>query len=274
MNEDERLRAMLKEDTGSDEQADALLGTVKRLRKWQAPEAANTAQLINLLAAQFPRQKSRRERLWEWQPLVLMRSQARIVSGGIMLASLLVMALGAFVAAIMTIPNGSTPLALIAPLVAAMGIAFIYGEDVDPPLELLLTTPVSPRLVLLARMALVFGFDLLLGVAASLALVALRSEWTFGALVALWLAPMTFLSALALFTSTLLKDTLAGVAMSLFIWGALCAGHLMHVYGTPTFLPDFTIASAQPFLWVMGAALAIAALWLAGNEEHWVAGEQ
>ncbi|NWF69101.1 MAG: hypothetical protein HXY40_08445 [Chloroflexi bacterium] len=275
---EQRLRAMLIEDTGSEAQAETLLATVKRLRAWRPPESAPSAALLARLAAELPRRLSRRERLSLWlgsvPALLLLRSQVRIVRGGLLLASAFSLALGVPVTLLLTLPGNTTPLVLLAPLVAALGIAFIYGEESDPPMEVLLTLPLTPRLVLLARMALVFGADLLLAAAASLALALLSAQWSFGALLTLWLAPMTFLSALALFTSTLSRDALSGVALSLFVWFALCAGHLLAAADTPTWLPDVFGGAFQPQLFGLALALVSGALWLVGQESHWLKREQ
>src|SRR5688572_21160331 len=152
-HEDERLRAMLLEDTDSDEKADALLGTVKRLRQWQAP-TTNSAELISLLAAHLPRKMSRRERLLTWYPLLLLRTQARVVSREILLASALVIALGVIV----TLFNSSaefgaiSTFGVLAPIVAAVGIALLYDRDAERMLEIEDVTRTSARQLLLARL--------------------------------------------------------------------------------------------------------------------------
>lgn len=139
--------------------------------------------------------------LWSPQRLVgLVRAQAPLVRQQIWTASALVMSLGLVI--LLLGRGGAGLLALLAPVVAAAGIAFIYGPEQDPSLELALATPTSPRLVLLARLTLVFGYDLALGLLVSL-LLALAGQAPAGLwqLILLWLGPMLLLSAISLWLS-------------------------------------------------------------------------
>ena len=58
---------------------------------------------------------------------------------------------------------------LLAPAVAAAGIAYAYGPGIDPAWELSQSMAVSDRMVLLVRALAVFGLDAALGLAASAA---------------------------------------------------------------------------------------------------------
>jgi hypothetical protein len=150
----------------------------------------------------------------------LLRAEAPLVRRQIWAASLLVLVLGVPV----TLSGGAiggSYLAVIAPLVAAAGVAFLYGPAADPPLELALSTPTSPRLVLLARLTLVFGFDLALalGVSALLAVLG-AAPGGMGALVVRWLGPMLLLSALSL-SVALRAGPATGMSVSLGLWAAL-----------------------------------------------------
>ncbi len=94
-----------------------------------------------------------------------------------------------------------TPLQYLAPLVAAASLTVLFGPENDPAHELTLATPTSPWKVLLARLALVHGYNLLLTLIASLVLLLIippQGLWTF---ILGWLGPMTFLPALALLLS-------------------------------------------------------------------------
>lgn len=132
-------------------------------------------------------------RLWQ-----LLRAQMPLLRREIWIASAFVMVMGLLLS--LTAPiGGPSILTVVAPLVAAAGVAMIYGPENDPALELALATPTSPRQVLLARLVLVFGYDLALALGASVMLAAVGGPtYGLGALVLSWLAPMTFLSALAL----------------------------------------------------------------------------
>jgi hypothetical protein len=118
--------------------------------------------------------------------------------------------LGAGAAA--TVSTGRPLVALLAPAVAAAGIAYAYGPGIDPAWELSCSMAVSDRMVLLVRALAVFAVDAVLGLAASAASGAAVGI-TFG-----WLVPMTAISALALAAATLARSANVGVAAGLAGW--------------------------------------------------------
>ena len=118
--------------------------------------------------------------------------------------------LGAGAAA--TVSTGRPLVALVAPAVAAAGIAYAYGPGIDPAWELSCSMAVSDRMVLLVRALGVFAVDAVLGLAASAASGAAVGI-TFG-----WLVPMTAISALALAAATLARSANVGVAAGLAGW--------------------------------------------------------
>jgi hypothetical protein len=101
---------------------------------------------------------------------------------------------------------------LLAPVVAAAGIAYAYGPGIDPAWELSRSMAVSDRLVLLVRALAVFALDAGLGLAASAASGAAMGI-TFG-----WLIPMTALCALALAVAAVSRSANAGVAAGVAGW--------------------------------------------------------
>ncbi len=108
--------------------------------------------------------------------------------------------------------------AMLATLVAALGIAFLYGQEVDPARELVLVTPTSPRLVLAIRCGLVFGYDLLLNWGLAIPFLAGLGVITPDWFVANWLAPLACLSAVALLLSVTVNPA-AAVAACVLLWG-------------------------------------------------------
>jgi hypothetical protein len=104
---------------------------------------------------------------------------------------------------------------LLAPVVAAAGIAYAYGPGIDPAWELSRSMAVSDRLVLLVRALAVFALDAGLGLAASAASGAAVGI-TFG-----WLIPMTALCALALAVATVSRSANAGVAACVAGWALI-----------------------------------------------------
>ena len=108
--------------------------------------------------------------------------------------------------------TGTPWVALLAPAVAAAGIAYAYGPGIDPAWELSQSTAVSDRMVLLVRALAVFALNAALGLAASAASGAAAAV-TFG-----WLVPMTAVCALALATAALTRSANVGVAAGVAGW--------------------------------------------------------
>lgn len=266
-----RLREMLEEDLGSPEEVEALLPLVQRLKSESIPGRTSQAthRLIETLLPEMPqpRSKSWREALADWWPLLLLRAQVRVVRSEIWIASALVMVFGTLVTLTQRSPSASSaslPLIFIAPVATAMGVAYLYGPDVDRPFEILLSTPVSTRLILLARLTLVFGFDLVLALTGSVILSVLQPQLSLWLLIIAWLAPMTFLSALAFCLSVVSKESmLSGLAC--FVLWVVQAAHLPYIRPL-----DLMAVSARPWLLLAAALLGGVALWLAGSEERWI----
>ena len=111
-----------------------------------------------------------------------------------------------------TLGTGQPWVALLAPAVAAVGIAYAYGPGIDPSWELSQSMAVGDRMVLLVRALTVFGLNAALGLAASAASGAAAAV-TFG-----WLVPMTAVCALALAAATVTRSANVGVAAGLAGW--------------------------------------------------------
>jgi hypothetical protein len=128
-----------------------------------------------------------------------------------------------------TLGTGTPYVPLLAPAVAAAGIAYAYGPGIDPAWELSRSLPVSDRMVLLVRALAVFGLNAALGLAASAASGAAAAV-TFG-----WLVPMTAVCCLALAAATLTRSANIGVAAAVSGWvimvlaGQTAAGRLTAV---------------------------------------------
>ena len=129
-----------------------------------------------------------------------------------------------------TAGTGTPYVALVAPALAAAGIAYAYGPGIDPAWELSRSMAVSDRMVLLVRALAVFGLNAALGLVASAASVAATgaaAAVTFG-----WLVPMTAVCALALAAATVTRSANTGVVAGLSGWvitvlgGRVAAGKL------------------------------------------------
>ena len=194
--------------------------------------------------------------VWRRQPGVTERLAARVLRSpglaralvttsslllGWVIASAAVLAAGAFA----TLGTGAPVVALLAPAVAAAGIAYAYGPGIDQAWELSQSMAVSDRMVLLVRVLVVFTLNAALGLAAAAASGAAAAV-TFG-----WLVPMTAVSALALAAATVTRSANVGVATGLSAWAITvlsvhtASGQLTAaVARSALILPYLTVAAA------------------------------
>ena len=151
-------------------------------------------------------------------------ARALVATPSLLLAWIIATVVVLFAGAAATLTTGTPYVALIAPAVAAAGIAYAYGPGIDPAWELSQSMAVSDRMVLLVRALAVFALNAALGLAASAASGA-AAALTFG-----WLVPMTAVCALALAAATVARSANVGVAAGVAGWvitvlsGAAAAG--------------------------------------------------
>lgn len=199
----------------------------------------------------------------------ILRAQIPLVRGEIWPASLAVTIIG-YIASVLV--GRETVVQILAPLVAAATIAMIYNPHHEPVGELVFATPVHPRQILLARLALVFFYNFSLAIAASLCLLPVFEGLVLQPLVMAWLAPMTFLSALALFFSIQFGSENA-VAFTYGLWLLQFAAggvDLLRLVGSNSWLFHLLIGYAgfwqSPQMLFLAALLLFgAALWSAGR---------
>ncbi|WP_406318778.1 hypothetical protein OHA77_15310 [Streptosporangium sp. NBC_01639] len=223
------------------------------------PEAVHAALTRSALDGAETWSRPRPYRAW-----ALLAMEARMLRPVIWLLSALVMAVAIGAGyALVRVEAAEFVLALAAPLVAAAGVATLYGPEQDDAFELVAVTPTSPRVVLLARVTLVFGYDLLLALLASVVLAPLSYlPAGLSSLIATWLGPMAALAALTLLLAVCWNP---GGAMG----GALAVWSLYAL----TFTDVPVLESLQRF-WTTGPptvglalALAIAAAIMTGTGE-------
>lgn len=201
--------------------------------------------------------------------LALVLAEARLLRIPVLVASALVMALAVVLAATQAATAGGAGdvLALVAPVVAAIGISGVYGPQRDPAFEVVAATPTTVRLILLVRIALVFGYDLALALAASGAVTVAGADAAgIPALVVAWLGPMALLSALCLLLVVWVgADIAIGVALALWSLRVLAGS----VFAERTGLVEFfrAVWSTNPGTGSATAALIGLALVLAGRGE-------
>jgi hypothetical protein len=164
----------------------------------------------------------------------LVRAEARLVRAAVPVASALVLALGVAVVRLGTgTGTAAEMLALVAPIVAAAGVAGTHRAGHDPAAELVAATPTSGRVLLLVRLTLVLVLDLALALAASAVLAASATASGDAAagldvLVAAWLGPMALLSALSLLVAVRFgPDVALGVAVGLWSLRVLAGEQLL-----------------------------------------------
>jgi hypothetical protein len=262
------LREKLVEDLGVEKDIDEYLPPARALQDWPAP-APSHAMVERLLGVNSRGPSRRRSFSFGW---LLLRAQMQVMHRELWIATALVMAIGTLLTWHLPLNGVFIPLAWVAPLAAAVGVAMVYGIQADPAFEIELALPVSPRLLLLTRLVLVFSFDLGLGLIASLVLSTAQSGSSFFPLVVTWLAPMAFLSALSFFVTVLWCASEAGISLSLGLWTVLTVLRFQDVHLFPWLarLPELFMAQAYPGLLLSAVSLFAAALWLAGSEERWI----
>ncbi len=116
------------------------------------------------------------------------------------------------VGALVSLGPGQPLVWLLAPAVAATGVAFAYGPGIDPAWELSSSCALPDRMVLLTRVVAVFAVNAVLGLLASAASGA-AAALTFG-----WLIPMTAVCALALAVAVAARSAIVGAGAGVAAW--------------------------------------------------------
>src|SRR5262249_8462448 len=157
----------------------------------------------------------------------------------------------------------------VVPLATAIGVAFIYGPEQDPGLEIALGTPTSPRLVLLCRLALVYGYNFALALVVTGLLVLVRGA-PFSLLTSVLLGPMLLLGGLSLLLS-ITVGSLAGA-------GAAIGLVLLRLFVSSLDVPGSRIstgawrldalAQTNPLMLVLGVLLVALAVLLVTRQER------
>lgn len=204
--------------------------------------------------------------------LQLLRGQLPLIQRRLWAASAVVMAVGAVFSMTAVAPSVSAGVfGMVAPAVAAVGLALVYGPEVDPGLELALATPTSPRSVLLARMTLVLGYDVALALTANAVVTVIRDDVAWWGLIAQWLGPMLLLSSLALLASVIFRPATA-ITAALTLWTV----RLVTLTDAGRAMADGAVESLVTTLWSTGpttlvtsVALLAAATVLAGRRQQW-----
>jgi hypothetical protein len=144
----------------------------------------------------------------------LLRSQVFLVQREIWPATASVMALGVIVA---FVSGHAGFIYFIAPMIAAASLSVLSGPEYDPAHELALSTPTSSWKLLLARLSIVSAYNLVMTLIAMLTLMIAFPPALLGTLALGVLAPMMFLSMLALLLSIWIGTSNA-IVISYILW--------------------------------------------------------
>ncbi|WP_410812888.1 hypothetical protein [Micromonospora sp. 067-2] len=182
---------------------------------------------------------------WSW---LLVRAQLPIVNQQLAAASLLIIMLGTAVA--LTADRGwpRDAFVAIAPVVAATGSALLFRDGLG---ELALVMRAGPRLVMLARLVVVFVVDLVAALLASV-VVAGRAHETLTVVIGAWLGPMVLLTTVSLLVSVLSRPG-AGITVALGLW-------FLHVLAGLSLVTPTVAAPLQTVWTTSPAVLAVAGL--------------
>jgi hypothetical protein len=245
-------------------------GLAEVLARWPAPRpiAAQTRALVAALTTELPTPTRLGRVRAGW---ALLRAQLQIVGREIWAASAVVMGFGLLVTLAAPARADALPFLLIAPLANALAISFVYGVADSPAEELERAAPVSPRLVLLARLLPLFAFNLALGVAMSVILRLAGVDTPLPLLIGLWLAPMTLLSALAFACAVLTGSASASIAVCLGLWATQIIRQTVGADDPPALivlLPDLSSTMALPRLYPLAFVLLLLGLWIVGRHER------
>jgi hypothetical protein len=193
-------------------------------------------------------------------------SQARLLRRSVWAASALGITLATLLAASLPAEAGRDGVLTIAlPLIAAAGVAFLYGPENDPGLEISLATPTSARLVLLSRFGLLFSFDVALALLGTLAISLARGESLWG-LALVWLGPMALLSTASLALSLFTGPVVAVLGAAL----AWLASALRVDTGVALRFPPEALARMTPGILALSIAALLAAMLAVSRREQFV----
>jgi len=144
-----------------------------------------------------------------------------------------VLVLGAFFILQVLVPNqkGAQDLTYprravetIAPLLFAVQVAFLFGPDNEPALELLLSYPRSLPRLFLDRLLLVAGMHLAVALAATLVFAAAWQAENLALALVRWLAAGIALAGVAVFTTQITRQGVFGTLLATLLWAASLYG--------------------------------------------------
>jgi len=256
----ERLIEALREQGATPAESADLLSAVQRLTEWRAPhpDPADTQRLLARLSIELTVMSPVRQAISEYREhrmsflLATARAQVSLFGLRFWLLSAFITAIGAAVVLSKVLPDQLVVLRASGPLLAYLGTIVAFRGRGSRVLELELVCLPSPLQLTVARLVIVLGYDIALGLALSLAL------WVGGAgqvleLTLSWLMPLFLVAGLALLLSLRLSVE-AAASLAYASWLAVLA--LM----TGASLQRLLLAPQLSLLGCIGLALVIIAL--------------
>jgi hypothetical protein len=219
----EQLAAALREQDASPAEIADLLPAVQRLAEWQAPQPSpfETQRLLVRLIPELPGFSPVRQAIREHRQqhgsiswlLATARTQISLFGPAFWLVSALITLLGAVaVMNIGALPAQETLLRASGPLLAYLGSIVAFRGIQGQVLECELVCPPSLMQLTIARLVILLGYDLGLGLALGLALWASGTGQVLTLLLS-WFMPLLLVAGLALLLSLRLSvQTAASIA--------------------------------------------------------------
>lgn len=134
------------------------------------------------------------------QLLDIIRPQICLLRAPFWVGSAVVVLLGVFLTS--QLPQAElVPLLLLAPLMAALGVAYAFRNVDERVLELEMTCPMSWPQLSLARLIIILGYDSALLLLASFLTARFLPQSSLFQLIISWMAPLLIWATISLFTS-------------------------------------------------------------------------
>jgi hypothetical protein len=212
----EELTAALREQGATPNEAADLLPALGRLHEWPAPQPASedtrflVARLAKELRALSPVRQAIREHSQDRVAILLAiaRAQVSLFRPGFWLVSALITAIGAAVVLSRLEVDQALVLRASGPLLAFLGTLVAFRGRAVRTMELELACLPSPLQLTVARLVIVLGYDVLLGLALSL-VFWLGATGQVLELTLSWLMPLLLVVGLAFLLSLRLQVTAA-----------------------------------------------------------------
>jgi hypothetical protein len=184
------------------------------------------------------------------------RAQVTLFSLPFWVVSIAVMVAGAGAAAVGLDPGRVLAFYLAAPLLAWVATAAAFRGQGSGPQELELSSPISPRELLLVRLFVILAYDLAIGFAASIPF-ALSGSSTLGSITLSWLGPLILATGATLVIASWIRAERAG-AIVYAAWVVVVLGSTRVVNVSVAVLPS--LEAVMVALGVLLIAVVVIAL--------------